>query len=119
MDVIYIYGLRVKTVIGIYDWERRIRQVVAVDLELGADIAQAANSDQIDDTLSYKAVAKRVSAFIAASEFQLLEALAEAVANLVINEFHVPWLRLKIGKPGAVTGAHEVGVIIERSRIDG
>ncbi len=119
MDIIYIHGLRVETVIGIYDWERRIRQTVALDLELGADIAAAAGSDRIDDTLSYKTVAKRVRAFIAASEFQLLEALAEAVAELILTEFQVTWLRLKIGKPGAVTGADEVGVIIERGRAHG
>ncbi|MDX1604661.1 MAG: dihydroneopterin aldolase [Candidatus Competibacterales bacterium] len=118
MDVIYINDLRVETVIGIYDWERRIRQTVSLDLELGADIRQAAGSDRIDDTLSYKRVAKRVSAFIAESEFLLLEALAEAVAERVRSEFGVPWLRLRIGKPGAVTGAREVGVIIERGSRD-
>lgn len=114
MDTIYIHDLRVDTVIGIYDWERRIRQIVALDLELGADIAAAARSDRIDDTLSYKTVAKRVKAFVAESEFLLLEAMAEAIAELIMDEFKVPWLRLKIGKPGAVTGAREVGVIIER-----
>lgn len=114
MDIIFIRELRVDTVIGIYDWERRIRQVVVLDLELGADIRRAAGSDEIDDTLSYKAVAKRVSAFVSDSEFLLLEALAESVAELLIAEFRVPWLRLRVAKPGAVTGARDVGVLIER-----
>jgi len=114
MDKIFIHDLRVDTVIGIYDWERRIRQYVVINLELGADIAQAARSDQIDDTLSYKTVAKRLIEFISSSEFLLLESLAECIAELLQQEFKVPWLRLELSKPGAVTGAREVGLIIER-----
>lgn len=114
MDIIFIRDLRVATVIGIYDWERRIRQTLSLDLELGADIGKAARSDRIEDTLSYKDVAQRVSQFIAGSEFLLLEALAERVAELVMDEFGVSWLRLSVAKPGAVTGARDVGVIIER-----
>lgn len=118
MDIIFIRELRVDTVIGIYDWERRIRQTVSLDLELGADIRQAASSDQIDDTLSYKDVAKRVAEFVAGSEFLLLEALAEGVAERIMAEFAVPWLRLRVSKPGAVTGARDVGVMIERGERD-
>ena len=114
MDIIFIRELKVDTVIGIYDWERRIRQTVSIDLELGADIRQAAQSDHIDDTLSYKDVAKRLAEFISSSEFLLLESLAESIAQLLQQEFKVPWLQLKLSKPGAVTGARDVGVIIER-----
>ncbi len=114
MDIIFIRELRIDTVIGIYDWERRIRQTISLDLELGADTRQAAASDHIDDTLSYKDVAKRVSAHVSGSEFLLLEALAESVAELLMSEFRVPWLRLRVSKPGAVTGARAVGVLIER-----
>jgi 7,8-dihydroneopterin aldolase/epimerase/oxygenase len=114
MDIIFIRDLRIDTVIGIYDWERAIRQTLSFDLEMATDIARAAGSDHIDDTLNYKAVAKRVIAFVEASEFQLVETLAERVAELVREEFSVPWLRLTLNKGGAVRGANGVGVIIER-----
>jgi dihydroneopterin aldolase len=114
MDIIFIRDLRIDTVIGIYDWERAIRQTLSFDLEMATDIARAAGSDHIDDTLNYKAVAKRVIAFVEASEFQLVETLAERVAELVREEFSVPWLRLTLNKGGAVRGASGVGVIIER-----
>jgi dihydroneopterin aldolase len=114
MDIIYISDLRVDTVIGIYDWERRIRQTVSVDLELAADIRKAAGSDDIADTINYKAVAKRVLAFVGESEFRLVETLAERIAAIVLNEFNVPWVRVRLNKPGAVRGARDVGVLIER-----
>ncbi|MCO6413513.1 MAG: dihydroneopterin aldolase [Thiogranum sp.] len=114
MDIIFIRDLRIDTVIGIYDWERAIRQTVHLDIEMGTDIARAASSDHIDDTLNYKAVAKRVIAFVEASSFQLVETLAERIADLVRSEFGVPWIRLTLNKAGAVRGAQGVGVIIER-----
>ena len=114
MDIIYLRQLRVETVIGIYEWERRIRQPVMIDLEMAADVRRAASTDNIDDTLNYKAVAKRVIAFVEGSQFQLVETLTERVAEIVMGEFHVPWLRLEVNKKGAVRGARDVGVIIER-----
>lgn len=116
MDIIYIRDLRIDTVIGIYDWERRIRQTVRIDLDLGADIRTAAQSDRIDDTLSYKDIAKRLIKFVGESEFLLIETLAERIAELIFAEYEVPWLKLTLGKPGAVSGAGEVGIIIERRR---
>lgn len=116
MDIIFLRDLRIDTVIGIYDWERRIRQTVSLDLEMGADIRKAAASDAIEDTLNYKAVAKRVISFVEESQFQLVETLAERVAELVLNEFQIPWLRLRLNKTGAVRGARDVGVIIERGQ---
>ena len=114
MDIIFIRDLRVDTVIGIYDWERAIKQTLSFDLEMATDIARAAASDCIDDTLNYKAVAKRIIAFVEDSDFQLVETLAERVAELVRSEFAVSWLRLTLNKGGAVRGAKGVGVIIER-----
>lgn len=114
MDIVYIHGLEVDTVIGIYDWERKIRQTVNLDLEMGTDIRQAAASEDIDKTLNYKSVSKRLIEFIGASEFLLVETMAEEIATLVMAEFPVPWLKLRLGKPGAVRGARDVGVIIER-----
>ena len=114
MDIIYIHELQVETVIGIYDWERAVKQLVSLDLEMAADIAKAAKSDHIDDTLNYKAVAKRLIAFIEASEFELLETLAEKIASIVLTEFDVPWLKLRLSKPGAVRGSKDTGILIER-----
>jgi len=114
VDRVFIKDLRVETVIGVFDWEREIRQAVSLDLEMGFDIRAAARSDAIDDTLDYKAVAKRLIQFIERSEFQLVEALAERCAAIVLEEFPVSWLRLRLGKPGAVRGSSAVGVIIER-----
>lgn len=115
MDKVFIENLTVETVIGIYDWEREIRQSVALDLEMDFDIAAAAASDHIDDTLDYKSVAKRLIRFIEKSEFQLVETLAEQCARIVLNEFPVSRLKLKLSKPGAVRGSSAVGVIIERN----
>ncbi len=118
MDIIYLRELRVETVIGIYEWERRIRQPVIIDLEMAADIRGAAATDNIEDTLNYKAVAKRLITFVENSEFQLVETLAERLAEIVMSEFGVPWLRLEVNKKGAVRGARDVGVIIERGQKD-
>ena len=114
MDIVYIRELEVRTIIGIFDWEREQRQVVSLDLEMGSDIATAAATDTIENALDYKAVAKRLIDFIEKSEFFLVETLAERVADIVVNEFDVPWVKLRLGKPGAVTGSKDVGVIIER-----
>jgi len=114
MDIVFLRGLRVDTVIGIYDWERRIKQTVVLDLEMATDVRKAAATDDIKDALDYKAVAKRMEAFIAESEFQLVETMAERCAQIVQDEFGVPWLRLTLNKEGAVRSANDVGVIIER-----
>ncbi len=114
MDKIFISDLRVDTVIGIYDWERKIRQPVSIDLEMGASISKAAATDAIEDTLDYKAVAKRLIGFIGESEFQLVETLAERVAEIVLSEFAVPWVRVRLSKPGALRGSRDVGVEILR-----
>ena len=114
MDIVYIRELEVRTIIGIFDWEREQRQVVSLDLEMGSDIATAAATDTIENALDYKAVAKRLIDFIEKSEFFLVETIAERVADIVVNEFNVPWVKLRLGKPGAVTGSKDVGVIIER-----
>jgi dihydroneopterin aldolase len=116
MDIVFIRELKVNTVVGIYDWERRMRQLVVLDLDMGWDIRRAAASDRIEDTLDYKAVAKRVSHFVAESEFQLVETLAEKVAELVMQEFGVKWIKVVLNKPGAVSGSKSVGVIVERGK---
>lgn len=114
MDTITITGLRLDAVIGVHDWERAVPRKLLVDLELGTDIRSAAASDDVADTVDYQAVAERLQAFAADSRFQLIEALAEAVADLLQREFAIPWLRLKLDKPGAVRGTTGVGLVIER-----
>lgn len=114
MDIVFIRDLKVDTLVGIYDWERRLRQHVILDLDMGTDIAKAAKSDHIDDTLDYKAVSKRVMQFVRESEFQLVETLAEKVAGIVMQEFGVKWVKVTLHKPGAVSGTKSVGIIIER-----
>ena len=114
MDRVFIEDLRIQTVIGVFDWEREITQTISLDLQMAFDISRAAKSDNIADTLDYKSVSKRLIQFVESSEFQLVEALAEHCAQIVLDEFPVNWLRLKLSKPGAVRGSSAVGVIIER-----
>lgn len=116
MDIIYINNLRIEAVIGVYAWERQLKQALIFDLELGTDIRTAALTDSVADTLNYKDVTKRVMAFVTDSRYQLVESLAEAVAELILKEFDIPWLRLRLNKQGAVRGVRDVGVIIERGR---
>ena len=118
MDIVYIRDLRIDTTIGIYDWEREVRQTISIDLEMAADIRQAAATDDIEHALNYKAVAKRIFAHVEASECLLVERLAEEIASIVRNEFPVPWLRLRLSKPGALRGSQDVGILIERGAIE-
>jgi dihydroneopterin aldolase len=114
LDIVYINDLKIETVIGIYDWERQVRQTISLDLEMGTDIRKAAETDDIQFALNYKAVSMRIIDFIGGSEFLLVETMAEQVAEIIRQEFNVSWLRLRIGKPRAVLGARDVGVVIER-----
>ena len=114
MDIVFIRDLEIETVIGIYDWEREIKQVISLDLDMGTDIRKAAQTDNIEDALNYKAVAKRLIGFVEESRFELVETLAEHICNIVMQEFAVPWVRLTLHKPGAVSGSRSVGVQIER-----
>ena len=115
-DTIFLHDLRVETVVGLWDWERKIRQTVSIDLEMGADIRKAAATDSIDDTLNYKNVAKRVQQFVSDSEFLLVETMAEKIAETILAEFDMPWIDVRVNKPGAIRGARDVGVHIRRHR---
>lgn len=116
MDIVYIRELEIETIIGIYDWEREQKQIVSMDLEMGTDNRAAASSEDINQALDYKAVAKRLIDFVESSEFFLVETMAEKIAEIIMQEFSVPWIKLRVGKPGAVTGSKDVGVIIERGK---
>jgi dihydroneopterin aldolase len=115
-DKVFIEALEIETLIGIYDWERRIRQTLQFDIEMAFDNRKPAASDDIADTLNYKAVSKRLVEYVSASSFGLVETLAERCAGIILDEFAVSHVRLKLSKPGAVRGARAVGVMIERSR---
>jgi 7,8-dihydroneopterin aldolase/epimerase/oxygenase len=118
MDKIFIHALKTETIVGIFDWERQVKQTVVMDIEFSADIAKAALSDSIDDTLNYKRVAKRVLAFVDESSFHLVETLAERIALLILEEFGVGWVSITLSKPGAIRGSRDVGVMLERTRQD-
>jgi 7,8-dihydroneopterin aldolase/epimerase/oxygenase len=115
MDRIFLRELKLQAVIGIFEWERRIRQTVSLDLEMAIDARRAAATDSTDNALNYKDVAKRVIGFVEASQFRMVETLAEAIAGIVIEEFDVPWVKVTVTKPGAIEGSRAVGVEIERS----
>ena len=117
-DRIFLHGLTTECIIGFIDWERRVRQTVVLDIELPVDCRRASLTDEVADTLDYKQVAKRVQAYVAASEFKLVETLAHRVALLVLEEFAVEWVRVALNKPGAIRNSRDVGVMIERTRAD-
>ena len=117
-DIIFLHGLTVECTIGFIDWERLVKQTVVLDLELPVDCRKASIRDEVEDTLDYKKVAKRVITFVEASEFKLVETLAHRLALLVLEEFGIAWIRLSVNKPGAIRGSRDVGVSIERTRAD-
>ncbi len=118
MDKIFIHALKSEAIIGIFDWERQVKQAVYVDLEMAMDVRKAAASDAIEDTLNYKRVAKRLISFIEGSSFHLVETLADRIAMLVLEEFGVESVRVVLSKPGALRSSRDVGVAIERARVD-
>ena len=114
MDIIFLGGLEIQTIIGIYDWERQTRQTVVLDIEMAYDIEKAAETDDIQFTLDYKTVSKRIISFVEESQFFLVEKLIVEVANIIRHEFKVPWVRITLNKKGAISGASDVGIVIER-----
>ena len=115
-DTIRIRGLKVEAIVGVHAWERKVARPVVIDLELAADVARAAKSDALKDAVDYAAVAQAVSAFTGASQFQLIETLAERLAEKLQKDFKLAWLRLEVHKPGAIAGAQDVSVSIERGK---
>jgi 7,8-dihydroneopterin aldolase/epimerase/oxygenase len=115
-DTIFLRDLRVQTIVGIWEWERRMPQTVSIDLEMATDIRKAAASDAIADTLDYKGVSRRVKAFVEESRFNLIETMAEGIAGLIREEFSVPWVRVEVHKPFAIRGSKDVGICIERGK---
>lgn len=118
MDKIFLSALSVECIVGIWEWERRVKQTVVIDLEMAADIRRAAASDAIEDTVDYKKVSKRVQSFVGESQFQLVETLTERIARTVVTEFGVTWVKVRLNKQGAIRGARDVGIEIERRAED-
>jgi 7,8-dihydroneopterin aldolase/epimerase/oxygenase len=118
MDTIFLSSLTVECIVGIWEWERRVKQTVIIDVEMAADIRRAAATDHIDSTIDYKKVAKRLLAFVAASQFQLVETLTERIAQIIVTEFGVSWVRVRLNKRGAIRNARDVGIQIERRTED-
>jgi 7,8-dihydroneopterin aldolase/epimerase/oxygenase len=118
MDKIFLTELSVECIVGIWDWERRVKQTVIIDVEMAADIRRAAATDHIDDTIDYKRVAKRLLQFVGDSQFQLVETLTEQIARVIVTEFGVSWVKVRLNKRGAIRGAKDVGIEIERRAED-
>lgn len=116
MDIVFLHGLRIDTVIGIWDWERKLKQTLILDIDMGADLSIPGRSDNIEDTIDYKSVTKRIFRLAEENSFLLVEKLAETIAEILREEFKIPWVRIRINKQGAVRQVRDVGVIIERGR---
>lgn len=114
MDIVFVRDLRFKTIVGLWDWERQMPQIVSINLDMGWDMSRAASSQALADTLDYKSVSRRVEAFVQEQKFKLVEAAADGIAAMVMKEFGVPWIRVAIHKPFAVTRSQSVGVVVER-----
>src|SRR5882757_1256474 len=118
MDRIFLNELTTECIVGIWDWERQVKQTIVIDLEMAIDVRKAAATDHIDSTLDYKQVSKRVLAFVGESQFQLVETLTERIAQLIVTEFTVPWVKVTLNKRGAIRNARDVGITIERRAQD-
>tara|TARA_B100000963_G_scaffold218906_1_gene190879 strand:- start:2589 stop:2960 length:372 start_codon:yes stop_codon:yes gene_type:complete len=116
VDKIFLSEIKIETTVGIWEWEKRIKQTVIIDIEMSADIKKAAATDDINDTLNYKAVAKSVRKLVEESQFQLVETMAEKISELILTEHDVDWVKVKVNKPGAIRGSKGVGIIIERGK---
>lgn len=118
MDKIFLSQLSIECIVGIWDWERRVKQTVVIDVEMAADIRRAAATDSIDDTIDYKRVSKRLLSFVGESQYQLVETLTEQIARVIVTEFGVTWVKVRLNKRGAIRGARDVGIEIERRAED-
>lgn len=114
MDTVFIEGLEVDTLIGAYDWERGIRQCLRLDMALGWDIRPAAAGDALEKALDYAEVTRVIEQFAREARFELVETFAERLAATLMERFGIPWLRLRVTKPGVNLRATALGVEIER-----
>jgi 7,8-dihydroneopterin aldolase/epimerase/oxygenase len=118
VDKLFLHELRVEAIIGFWEWERRVKQIVSIDLEVATDAKAAARVDAVEGALNYERLSQRVLEFVGGSEFKLVETLAEAIAEIAVKEFNAPWVKVSVAKPGAIPRARDVGVVIERQPAD-
>jgi dihydroneopterin aldolase len=118
VDKLFLHELRVEAIIGFWEWERRVKQIVSIDLEVATDSRAAARVDSVEGALNYERLSQRVLEFVGGSEFKLVETLAEAIAEIAVKEFGAPWVKVSVAKPGAIPRARDVGVAIERQPED-
>lgn len=118
MDKVFIQGLSIQTTIGFFAWEKEIKQTLIIDVAMGWDTAKAAENDELSKTLDYAEISEAIATFANNNPVDLLETLAERLAQYLMTEYQIPWLKLKIGKPNAVHNAQTVGVEIERGQRD-
>ena len=116
MDKIYIHGLKLQTIIGIYDWERAKKQPLIIDIDIGTSFTQAIQSDDIRDCINYADVAEKISLFADSHSFQLVETFTEQIAQFILSEYQAQWVKIKLNKPQAIKNAESTGIVIERSR---
>jgi len=116
MDIVFLHELRLQTSIGVYEWERKIPQTIEMDLDIGLPHSRAGQSDDVADTIDYAAVVEHIRSALARRHFALAEALAEHVAQVLMGDFHAPWVRVKVTKLGLINGVKRLGVVIERGR---
>ncbi len=114
MDKVFIRGLHIQTTIGFFQWEKEIKQTLVIDVEMAWDTAKAAANDELSKTVDYAEISIAIEKFANHNPVDLLETLAERLAEFLMTQYHIPWLKLTIGKPGAVHNADTVGVSIER-----
>jgi len=118
MDTVFINGLELRAVIGVHDWERAFAQKLRIDLALEATIQPAAASDALVDAIDYSELAERITTYAQQSHFALIEALAEQIATLALDDQRIHRVHLTLYKPGALPAAQSVGVTLTRSQAD-
>ena len=118
MDKVFIKGLHIQTTIGFFQWEKEIKQTLVIDVAMAWDTAKAAENDELAKTLDYAEISTVIETFANDNPVDLIETLAERMAAFLMSEFHIPWLKLTLGKPGAVHNAATVGVEIERGQLN-
>ena len=116
MDIIYLHGLKCDCTVGVWKWEKAIKQTLVLDIELAADASKAASNDDLKDALDYQAITERIQRFASDNAFELIETLAEKLAAVILEEFDTPWVKIKLDKGQAVKGVKNVGIVIERGK---
>ena len=117
MDIIFLRELKVETLIGVYEWEKRVPQTLQLDLEIALPNSRAGQSDDIADALDYAAVVRHIQSVLNSRHFNLLETLAEHIAQILLTDFNAPWVKVSVAKLNAIRGSRMVGINIERGQV--